>query len=517
MLRHAPQPDSPPRRGVVLIAVLVVVVLLTLAAYQYSQLMMAEYKAAVAFTRASQARAAAESGVNFAAMALSDPEAFTSILGGNPYDNESAFSSVPVGKPINGRQAYFSIVAPLGPDDSPTGTLPFRYGATDESGKLNLNALLQLDSSGALAVQILGKMGMPEETANAILDWIDTDSTPRTGGAEDDHYSQLEPSYRCKNGPLDTIEELLSVRGITPDMVFGNDRNRNGILDAEEKSTGDARDLGWQAYLTVYSREQNVSADGKIRLYINTRNTLTLHQKLIDAVGQEMAYYILAYRRYGAAPAMPGGGGRVQNVSATAITRQDLQLNLLNGGNNVPSLFELVGTSIQLPAANPQQPARRIACPLNDTAQQRELLPKVLDRLTTNADQDMPARVNVNTAPRAVLLALPGLTETEAESIVSSRPDPSSLIAPDPIYQTTAWLLTEANLKIETMRTLDRFVTARTQVYRVQVLGHFEGGGPSVRVEAVIDTNRGRPRVVYWRDLSELGRGFTLPKMGTQP
>jgi hypothetical protein len=28
----------------------------------------------------------------------------------------------------------------------------------------------------------------------------------------------------------------------------------------------------------------------------------------------------------------------------------------------------------------------------------------------------------------------------------------------------------------------------------------------------VIDTNMGRPRIVYWRDLSELGKGFDLPR-----
>ena len=30
------------------------------------------------------------------------------------------------------------------------------------------------------------------------------------------------------------------------------------------------------------------------------------------------------------------------------------------------------------------------------------------------------------------------------------------------------------------------------------------------RLEAVIDTNNGRPRIVYWRDLTELGKGFDL-------
>src|SRR5262249_25017144 len=153
-------------------------------------------------------------------------------------------------------------------------------------------------------------------------------------------------------------------------------------------------------------------------------------------------------------------------------------------------------------------------CPLNDPAQQRTLLPKVLDKLTTtDPNQDLPARVNVNTAPQAVLLALPGLAEADVQAILSARPTPSSLSAPDPIYQTPAWLITDAHLKPDTLRTMERFITARTQVYRVQSVGHFDNGGPTVRVEAIIDTNRGRPRIVYWRDLSELGRGFNLSGM----
>ena len=58
----------------------------------------------------------------------------------------------------------------------------------------------------------------------------------------------------------------------------------------------------------------------------------------------------------------------------------------------------------------------------------------------------------------------------------------------------------------------ERYITARTQVYRVQALGYFDGGGPTARIEAVIDTNAGRPRIISWRDLTELGKGFDLAK-----
>src|SRR5262249_40416961 len=139
------------------------------------------------------------------------------------------------------------------------------------------------------------------------------------------------------------------------------------------------------------------------------------------------------------------------------------------------------------------------------------MLPLLFDKVTTTKQTNLPGRVNVNTAPKLVLLALPGLAETDVDTILSTRPDPSSNTAPDPAFNTPAWLLTQAGLPVNTLKTLEKFITARTQVYRIQVIGHFANGGPSARVEAVIDTNRGRPRVVYFRDLSELGRGFALP------
>src|SRR5436305_11092250 len=81
------------RQGFVLIAVLVVITLLALAAYQYSELMTSEYKAVEAASRATQARALANSGVHYAAALLSDPNSFTGTLNSNPYNNQSVFQS----------------------------------------------------------------------------------------------------------------------------------------------------------------------------------------------------------------------------------------------------------------------------------------------------------------------------------------------------------------------------------------------------------------------------------------
>jgi type II secretory pathway component PulK len=123
---------------------------------------------------------------------------------------------------------------------------------------------------------------------------------------------------------------------------------------------------------------------------------------------------------------------------------------------------------------------------------------------------ERPARINVNTAPREVLAALPNLNEADIEAILTHRPPMDAETLDSTLYRTAAWLITEANLPVERVKELETFVTTRSQVYRVQVVGYYERGGPSVRLEAVIDTNGGRPRFLYWRDVTELGRGLDI-------
>ena len=64
MLYHRKTTGSRNRKSFVLLAVLVVVVVLSLAAYRFSDLMLAEYRAADSYTRSVQARALADSGVH---------------------------------------------------------------------------------------------------------------------------------------------------------------------------------------------------------------------------------------------------------------------------------------------------------------------------------------------------------------------------------------------------------------------------------------------------------------------
>src|SRR6202022_1444928 len=128
-----------------------------LAAYQFAELTTAEYRAAASHTRSVQARALAASGIDYAAMMLSSSSSSSSTsstnsgsqsLQGNLYSNPAAFQGIAVNTGDSSRrQGRFSIVSPPGPDYVNNGQ-SFRFGASDESGKINLNSVMQIDPSG---------------------------------------------------------------------------------------------------------------------------------------------------------------------------------------------------------------------------------------------------------------------------------------------------------------------------------------------------------------------------------
>src|SRR4051812_16755988 len=120
-----------PRQGVVLPAVLIVVVVLTLAAYEYSELVTAEYRAADAYTRSAPARALAESGVHYAAALLSSPDNITNILNGNIQNNAQSFRDVAVSGDEQTRgQGRFTLLAPPNPEQAGNSTSSLRFGVT---------------------------------------------------------------------------------------------------------------------------------------------------------------------------------------------------------------------------------------------------------------------------------------------------------------------------------------------------------------------------------------------------
>jgi hypothetical protein len=76
--------------------------------------------------------------------------------------------------------------------------------------------------------------------------------------------------------------------------------------------------------------------------------------------------------------------------------------------------------------------------------------------------------------------------------------------------------LSEGLITLAEMKTLMPFVCAGGGVFRVQDVGYYDDGGPAARVEAILDATNGAPRVLFWRNLSHLGRGFDPETLGVQ-
>ncbi len=91
---------------------------------------------------------------------------------------------------------------------------------TDEESKLPVNR-----ASPEQLKRLVTLLGVDDSDIDIIVDsiedWIDADDLVRLNGAEDEYYMSLSPPYHVKNAPVDRIEELLLVRGMTRDILYG--------------------------------------------------------------------------------------------------------------------------------------------------------------------------------------------------------------------------------------------------------------------------------------------------------
>ncbi|HET7340496.1 MAG TPA: hypothetical protein VFL90_03460 [Methylomirabilota bacterium] len=105
----------------------------------------------------------------------------------------------------------------------PLGGGQFSYCISDEEARLNLNT-----SPPDRVDRLLQALGVEKEDRDIIndslQDWKDANEEHRLNGAEsEDYYLKLAVPYRSKNGNLDTVAELLQVRGITRGLMDGGE------------------------------------------------------------------------------------------------------------------------------------------------------------------------------------------------------------------------------------------------------------------------------------------------------
>jgi hypothetical protein len=138
----------------------------------------------------------------------------------------------------------------------------------------------------------------------------------------------------------------------------------------------------------------------------------------------------------------------------------------------------------------------------------------LLDKTTVSKADKIPGRININQASRTVLLTIPTMTSEMADAIIQNRMPETT--AQDPIYSHEAWPLMSGILTLDQLKAMHPFISAGGDVYRVQSVGYFDEGGQAARVEAILDASDEEVRVVFWRDLTNLGRGYSPLMLGVE-
>jgi len=121
----------------------------------------------------------------------------------------------------------------------------FRVRLIDEGGKININRVNE-----ETLRRILTNLGLDDQRrdilVDSIMDWRDPDELHRTNGAENDYYANQSPPYSAKNGPLDSVEDLLWIRGMSPDLFYG-------YGDGKEAAPADSPRIALKDIFTVDS------------------------------------------------------------------------------------------------------------------------------------------------------------------------------------------------------------------------------------------------------------------------
>ena len=504
------------RRGIILVVVMVVVVMISLAGFGFVASMSAENKIVHLRGEQLQMENAILSAEEYLKQFLqrpqySDDSSSEETVERSEDDNDTMMRGiVVVDEDGKLQRVRFSAMAPHYDE---TGFAPWQYGLERESMRLDINAVMDWEKSrqGIGRKALLGLPGMTEAIADAILDWMDADSTTRQSGAEQDYYSTLNPPYSPRNGIPDSLEELLLIKGVTRSLLFGRDANQNHRLDLDELSTSNAstsidatgeKHLPWAELLTLYSGERNQTREGQPRINLNHFDLAALHRKLTEAFDTKLATYVVVYRQYG-----PSLGNIPSTDVSTVKPNFTIPAKFL-----IRSPLDLLQSRVQIPIAGGV--VNTVGSPLpTEREKLDEILGILYDRVTVSNAPTLRGRVNVNLAPAEVLRTIPGIDKALAEQIVTSRSTTTK--SDDRHRKHPCWLFTEGLVNLIKMKEVFPYLTIGGDVYRTQIVAFSEASRLSHRVELVLDASGQPARRVFWKDLQVLGRGYPWNALDT--
>lgn len=181
------QGPRPPARGVAFLLVLWVIAMLSVMLGSFALIARTELMQSRHLFDTTQARYAAEAGLDLAVYELRKSDPMARWIG-------------------DGRPYSFGY-----------GDADIEVRITDDSGKIDLNTPDEKRLTALFAARGLDP-DRAQGLAAAILDWTDSDDDTRLNGAELAQYKAAGLSYGPRNAPFETVTELQQVLGMNYDL-----------------------------------------------------------------------------------------------------------------------------------------------------------------------------------------------------------------------------------------------------------------------------------------------------------
>jgi len=303
--------DRSNQRGVALLLVLWIFMVLGVLALDFGRYMRDDAQAALNFSAETRGYYVALAGMNralFAALEVREQR----LRGGAaaPVEAEDADEeddAVPLlaETPVDGQWHRGEFAG-----------AEYEVRMTDEGGRIPINRVGRFVIETVVRNLLTGgnrTKGMNRRAAtdletvvDSILDWKDIDSLRRVRGAENDYYLSLRQPYRAKNAFLDSPEELLSVRGMTPELFYGVDgmpglrdvisvHNRSGIVNV--RATTPAVVQALLGMEETRAKEIVEHCDPATCLQSLRAEALVIDPRLPDRLGEDEPHTILVEAR----------------------------------------------------------------------------------------------------------------------------------------------------------------------------------------------------------------------------
>ena len=388
------------QRGVSFIIALAAMALVVTVVAVYAQNQTVAFKAVTARNETRRAEAAAMAGVQ---RALAELQAVVDAAG----------------EPVT-LEDDWAVLGTNGAEEFTLGTDSFRIQIIDNASKIDLNTITE---------DHLTNLNLTQEQIDSFLDWRNVGESNRAEGAKDDYYNGLFKPYNAHENQLQSVYELLDIKGFTP--------------------------------LNVFYPVDNTSSTGT------------------SSAVSDIALVELVTTQNFSAATTPEGDGRV-NVN-------NPQLNAQNFSQQAQIPLQTAQQIIAQRATQPNATFTALSQVLNvpGIANNQAVVRSVLDRMTVSPGEQLSGKINVNTAPEAVLQTIPGITEDIATQIVDSRPTGG--------YTQLSELLSIGSDQAFAGAVADKF-NVNSQCFQIRVLG--KSGRTEYGIEALIQIDQGVLKVI---------------------